>query len=116
MMNEEKATIYEYVRMCKAFKNDCSICPMSIDNNGTNELCANLVKKYPDKANEIILKWCKEHPVQTMAKQILDIFPNAEVDNGVLDICPKKLDKRIICHGQARPCNECKRTYWLGEV
>lgn len=69
----EKATIYDYARMCKAFKNNCGICPMSIGNNGTNELCAKLVMKFPDKANQIILNWCEEHPIKTRQSEIQKI-------------------------------------------
>lgn len=73
----EKATIYDYARMCKAFKNNCGICPMSIGNNGTNELCAKLVMKFPDKANQIILNWCEEHPIKTRQSEFLKLCPNA---------------------------------------
>ncbi len=58
----KKATIYNFSRLCRAQKNKCENCPMSADNNGADKFCLTLVTKYPDKANEIILKWCKEHP------------------------------------------------------
>ena len=112
---EEKATIYDYARICKAFKNNCGICPMCIGNNGTNELCAKLVMKFPDKANEIILNWCKEHPIKTRQDKFLEMFPNAKADtNGILEVCPYILNINNKC--TANQCGECRKGYWLAEV
>ena len=57
----EKATIYEYARMCKTYHTNCPNCPM------WNEVCTFCImdNTQVDKANEIILKWCKEHPIKT---------------------------------------------------
>ena len=122
----KKATIDDYARMCKAFKNNCVICPMCIGNNGTNELCAKLVMKHPDKANEIILNWCKEHPVETRQDRFLKMFPNAKVRNdGVLGIEPCNVDKDKYVDADKFPCpkaygfancSECRKEYWLAEV
>lgn len=60
----KQATIYNFARMCKKHK-DCRNCPLYIDVNGMNIMCLDFVGDYPDKANEIILKWCKKHPVKT---------------------------------------------------
>lgn len=111
----EKATIYDYARMCKVLKNDCGICPMSIGNNGANELCVKLVMKHPDKANEIILNWCKEHPVQTRQDRFLKMFPNAETKNGVVELCPNRVEKGFNC-GSGDDCDVCYAKYWLAEV
>lgn len=113
----KKATIYDYARMCKAFKNNCGICPISIGNNGANELCAKLVMKHPDKANEIILKWCKEHPIKIRQDRFLKMFPNAPKDeNGIIDLCPDCIDTNIECFHSAKKCAECCKNYWLAEV
>lgn len=113
----EKASVYDYARMCKVFKNDCGICPMSIANNGANEFCAKLVTKHPDKANEIILNWCKEHPIKTRQDELLKMFPNAKIDNcGTSILCPQWVDKDFKCNPQTLCCDECCREYWLAEV
>lgn len=121
----KEATIYDYARMCKVFKNDCGICPMSIDNNGTNELCVKLVMKFPDKANEIILKWCEEHPIKTRQSKFLEMFPNAITDSdGVIDIAPCAIETGryamtaqscTMSHKYAN-CAQCRKDYWLAEV
>lgn len=121
----KKATIYDYARMCKAFKNNCGICPLGIGNNGANELCAKLVMKHPDKANEIIIKWCKEHHVETRQDKFLKIIPNAYIDSdGVIDIAPCTIEKGkygitnqscTMSHKYTN-CGQCYKEYWLAEV
>ena len=120
----QKATIHDYARMCKRIGN-CAICPLSIHNNKKEELCDAFLIECPDKANEIILNWCKEHPEVTRQDRFLKMFPNAKIRNdGVLGIAPCSIDKdeyidldRCSCpkaHGFT--CRECHREYWLAEV
>ena len=106
----EKATIYDYVRMCK-FYDDCSICPL------WHTTCHLLISEHPDKANEIILNWCKEHPVETRQDRFLKMFPNARKDeDGVLSICPKFVNKDFSCRVAKNRCSDCCKEYWLAEV
>ena len=121
----EKASVYDYARMCKAFKNKCGICPISIGNNGTNELCAKLVMKHPDKANEIILNWCKEHPIKTRQDALLKMFPNARTDSdGVIEIAPCAIEtgrydmtaQSCTMSHKYTNCGQCRKEYWLAEV
>lgn len=117
---KKEATIKDYVRLCKAFRNKCDICPMGIGNNGESEICPKLITRYPDKANEIILKWCEEHPIKTRQGELLKAFPNANVpiDFETINICPLDFDKRFddeMCHSY-EDCTACKKEYWLAEV
>lgn len=112
----EKATIYDYARMCKTV-GDCAGCPMSLSNNGTNEFCSTLFQYHTDKANEIILKWCKEHPIKTRQSEFLKVFPNAATNGkGRLSICPKNLDRNYGCELKPNACGECMDNYWLAEL
>lgn len=106
----EKATIFDYARMCK-FYDDCSICPLGESN------CHMLISENPDKANEIILNWCKEHPIKTRQSEFLKMFPNARVNtNGILDVCPKIVNIKNKCTTTVKKCGECCKDYWLTEV
>ena len=111
----EKASVYDYARMCKKI-NECEDCPLGTKNNGDGIACSFLMMKAPDKANEIILKWCEEHPVETRQDRFLKMFPNAKVDDGVLVCCPKWVDKDFRCDMSGRLCTECRKEYWLAEV
>lgn len=113
----KKATIYDYVRMCIAENKDCRECPLSELNTNENLYCAEYLLKYPDKANEIILKWCEEHPTKTRQSEFLKMFPNAKIDNlGISILCPQWVSKDSKCNLQTLCCDECRREYWLAEV
>lgn len=112
---KEKATIFDYARMCKNAKT-CNNCPLGMNINGANIACSYLIREIPDKANEIILNWCKEHPVETRQDRFLKMFPNAQkLNTGILSICPKTVDVTLDLNC-ARPCSRCYKDYWLAEV
>lgn len=111
----EKATIYNYARMCKNAKT-CDNCPLGINNTGVDMTCSCLMREIPDKANEIILNWCKEHPIETRQDRFLKMFPNAQkLNTGILSICPKTFDVTLNINCE-RPCSGCYKDYWLAEV
>ena len=120
----EKATIYDFARMCNSY-NGCNRCQLYHRNNKMNIECDDFITENPDKANEIILKWCKKHPVETRQGRFLKMFPNAKVrSDGVLDFPPCIIDKSeyieadCLCstaHG-FNDCDECRKKYWLAEV
>lgn len=110
-MEKEKATIYNYARMCKFYDN-CNDCPLFLK-------CGTLIAEETDKANEIILKWIKEHPVKTRQSKFLEMFPNARMYEGeFVDICPCHIDEHLSnqmnCAGGK--CTKCKKEFWLAEV
>lgn len=115
---KEKATIFDYARMCKTYATlGCHYCPLSHCKNGSRQDCGDFIKDFPDKANEIILNWCKEHPAETRQDRFLKMFPNAKIDNcGTSILCPLWVDKDFKCNRQLLCCTECCKEYWLAEV
>lgn len=117
-MNSKKATIYNYARLCQkhtSYTGSCKECPL--DGHKTGFSCIYLMRNEPDKANEIILNWCKEHPVETRQDRLLKIFPNAKIDNcGTLIFCPRWVDKDFKCNRERLSCAACEKEYWLAEV
>ena len=110
----EKSTIYDYARFMHEYchaNTECADCPLKnlhcgLENADSEELA---------KINEIILNWCKEHPVKTRQDEFLKMFPNAKVDtNGILDACPYTLNTNNKC--TANQYGECRKEYWLAEV
>lgn len=121
---KEKATIFDYARLCK-FYDDCAICPLECDNNSKGINCDYIVRAHPDKANEIIINWRKEHPIKTRQSEFLKMFPNAMKDGDVINIDPCVVDETLhlasTCWECAKKnnvedCEECRKNYWLAEV
>ena len=110
----EKATIFNYVRLCKETK-DCDKCVLGSKNNERGVPCENLIRSCPDDANEIILDWCKTHPVKTRQSEFLKHYPNARMSDGVIDICPQNFDTTFICTDEM-VCKDCLKGYWSKEV
>ncbi len=112
---KEKATIYDYARLCGTVIT-CDNCPMCATRNGINLSCDDLLIKNPDKANEIILKWCEEHPIKTRQDKFLKMFPNAPLVDEVINICPNIIDIQYNVDCDEFSCEQCKKSYWLAEV
>ncbi len=113
----KQATIHDYARMCnKNSKNgSCESCPLC----GKECVLGDMTDEELQEANEIILKWCKEHPAQTGQSELLKIFPNAALYNGVISVCPADFDGKFREDGlccNCVLCTECKKEYWLAEV
>lgn len=121
----EKATIFDYARMCNSY-NECNRCQLYHRNNKMNIKCDDFITENPDKANEIILNWCKEHPIKTRQSEFLKMFPNAEkLSNNVVNVSPCHVDKKLfvglttidcIASKGYNCCAQCKKEYWLAEV
>lgn len=117
-MEKEKATIYDVARVCEHNISNCEKCPLSHCGNDTGLGCSRFIKKHTDKANEIILKWIKEHPIKTRQSELLKAFPNVPIDFETVSICPLDFDKLFdaeTCDSYV-DCTTCKKKYWLVEV
>lgn len=108
-------------RMCDKYKyssdHTCSDCPCHSKRNGTDEICISLRKTDPAKYVEIVEKWSADHPVKTRQSEFLKMFPDVKIQNGVIDIGPCVIDKKIkdSC-GRHGTCFDCRKKYWLEEV
>ena len=112
-----KAAIFDFSRVCKTYYDNCSKCPLAHQNNEISVRCDDILRINPDKANEIILNWCKEHPVETRLDRFLKMFPKAVTNgNGRISICPKNIDKTHECELKPNECANCMDEYWLAEV
>lgn len=80
-------------------KLDCSDCPLSISNNGTDISCSHFEMGYPEKAIAIVQKWSDEHPPKTYLSEFLKKYPNALLnDNGLpKGVCLYNLGLKGVC-------------------
>ena len=106
-MSKEVATIHDYARMC-ASAGDCNNCPLN-EIGILDKSCVEIIRIFPDKTNEIILKWCEAHPPKTYKQDFLEKFPNTILDS---DNSPPTCKNRIYgicnaCTNMELSCSEC---------
>ena len=103
-------------RMCE--NRLCDECHLSNRKNGTDYGCRSFIEKFPEKAITVVEKWSKEHPVETRQSKFLKAYPNADITEGVLFICPRRVDLNCLSEKECREatsCYECKKKYWLSK-
>lgn len=106
--------VKEYIRMC-AQPFDCEECPVH-----KTDFCTAPVKERSQEGAEevvqIVEEWAAAHPCKTRQSVFLEQWPNAKVNaNGVLEICPVKLDTNQDCLlGQCThmSCADCCDRFW----
>ena len=86
----------EKLRMTKRTKNGlceikCSNCPLCSINNNKGQSCTAFEMLNPEQAIEVVQRWSNEHPQKTFLTELLENYPNAELDHGVPKVCLKKL-------------------------
>lgn len=63
-------------------------------------------------------QWAKDNPIKTRQSEFLKIFPNVQIQDDVIQVCPKA----ISCNYRSKEncyeinCLDCKRKFWLAEV
>ena len=63
-------------------------------------------------------QWAKDNPIKTRQSEFLKIFPNVQIQDNVIWVCPKC----ISCNYRQKEncyetnCLDCKREFWLTEV
>lgn len=72
---------------------DCSDCPLSSLNNDANDkmTCREFETLCPEQAIKVVQRWSDAYPQKTFLTELLENYPNAELDHGVPKICLKKL-------------------------
>lgn len=117
----KKATLLDLRRMCNSYNSEegktCVYCLLSPHNNESMRSCIDFILTNPYSANNIVIQWCDEHPVETRQDRFLKMFPNAKIAvDGALCICPRFVNKDFSCPTSERRCSDCFKEYWLAEV
>lgn len=117
--------IEERNRMCERYwqvDGDCDGCPM-LNVDECNELRSMVddAGKAVGKTVEIVEKWSKEHPCKTRQSVFLEQWPEAKIEDGVLQLCPCMIsashrDAQGGCTATQHQCSDCRREFWMQEV
>lgn len=86
-------------RMCGASNPRCSSCELCSDNNKYDVGCSTFIFNYYEQAEEIIMKWAKEHPIKTNADKFKELFGFIPDGDSCVRAC-----RNLGMHG----CNGCE--------
>ena len=76
----------------KPTKYTCNDCPIWRSRPDQSEGCGIFLRKYPERAIAIVQKWALEHPRKTILQDLLEKYPNVELEyNKFPEICPHSL-------------------------
>lgn len=114
-------------RICNTYFQDCSKCPLFIDNKECH-VGGRLYDTDEDiSLIENVEQWAKEHQIKTKQGELLKMFPNTPIDkNGIVKACPcnfgfvfKDGEIKIATspyEGCVGACPECRKKFWLEEI
>ena len=109
--------IEERNRMCKSFGDRCTGCPAS--DACKNKLCCAFDQGSTLDATAqiaIVEKWSDAHPRKTRQSEFLNLFPDADLSTGTVNVCPNSLYKCKCDCARYQNCLSCKREFWSQEV
>lgn len=103
----------ELRRMCKS-SSDCTKCEYHGDR------CNNAIELL-EKTVAMVEQWSKEHPRKTRQDVFLEQWPEAKIEDGVLQLCPCMIsashrDAQGGCVAMQCQCYDCRREFWTQEV
>ena len=94
---------------CPVYKNDMC-CMVGFDDDSIKSIEETVSK---------VEQWAKEHPIKTRQSEILKLFPNVKIDDGVIIFCPRnffpEVERSEYCEKHDK-CRECRKDFWLTEV
>lgn len=104
----------ERKRMCNLCKH-CEGCPFERAGCGLGTSTSD--EEY-EKIIATVEQWSKEHPRKTRQSAFLEQWPNAVINNGVLNLTPCNIDRSLYdiqrCNGA--DCSKCRREFWMQEA
>ena len=107
-----------WTRMCYKHNPYCKECPIGKEVHRRSSSCRTFENDNPEEAVAIVEKWAKEHPIKTRQSEFLEMFPNASIVDGVLNLNPCHVDNKFSpqkgCGNSS--CADCRKEYWLAEV
>lgn len=103
----------QFNRMCKTYNDDgCTECP------AYKYRCGEEFDAQEEDGVSIVEQWAKEHPVKTRQSELLKLFPETEMIDDYICICPSRFVEgyREPAQNCNMNCEKCKRDFWLKEI
>ena len=99
--------------MCKTYNDDgCTECP------AYRYRCGEEFDEQEEDGVSIVEQWAKEHPVKTRQSELLKLFPETEMIDDYICLCPSRFVEgyREPAQNCNMDCEKCKRDFWLKEI
>ena len=61
-------------------------------------------------------EWSAAHPRKTRQSEFLNLFPDADLSTGTVNVCPNSLYEGKFDCARYQNCLSCKREFWSQEV
>lgn len=107
---------YEIYRaqLCTLYNGLCAACPLNSDGKSLGCALCNYDTIEVVERTQKLIKWAEKCP-RTRQAVLERYFANIPLKNGIVNICPKKLDKsyKAKCVRDGKSCEQCKKDYWL---
>lgn len=103
----------QFNRMCKTYNDDgCTECP------AYRYRCGEEFDEQEEDGVSIVEQWAKEHPVKTRQSELLKLFPETEMIDDYICLCPSRFVEgyREPAQNCNMDCEKCKRDFWLKEI
>lgn len=103
----------ELHRMCMSVNGECDYC---VFYKPCIKSCIDSITQY--HINQL-QEWSDCHPIKTRQGEFLKMFPNAEIKDGIIQICPFSVDGNRGCYVKEleySKCQKCRQEYWLEEI
>lgn len=75
----------EKERMCDSFNSYCDGCEIERQRCGIG--CGVYIKKYPERAVDIVEEWSAKHPLETRLTRLLKHYPNTPLNDDGIPVC-----------------------------
>ena len=107
--------IKESKRLCNK-QESCDKCVVKIGGCCITDIFAE--KNLAEKTVAIVEQWSKDHPVKTRQSEFLKMFPHAQKQDGIINICPLSVDKDHKTYSECLEsnCGGCRKRFWNEEV
>lgn len=108
-MSEFVEVMKQRERICEFY--DCENCPISSFVNRTEKHCSSYMSENPQEAEEIIMKWAKEHPIMTNGEKFKEIM----LDTFGVDVFPNRMGCQGVVCPRGKSCNDCEYNGFWGQ-
>lgn len=104
-------------KICMMYSGVCANCLLNRDGKSKGCVLCNYTAIEVVERTQKLIEWAEKWP-RTRQDILERYFSDAPFRNGIINMCPKKIDKsyKAKCVRNGKSCDQCKQDYWLEEI